>query len=43
LSTYQGAEVVQELAASEAEVLALVGSEEAKEGNGGTSEAPASP
>jgi len=35
--------VVQELAASKAEVLALVGSEEAKEGNAGTSEAPVSP
>jgi len=39
----KAAEVVQELAASEAEVLALVGSEEAKEGNAGTSEAPMSP
>jgi len=33
----EAAEVVQELAATEAEVLALVGSEEAKEGNAGTS------
>jgi len=36
----EAAEVVQELAASEAEVLALVDSKEAKEGNAGTSEAP---
>jgi len=36
-------EAVQELAATEAEVLALVGSEEAKEGNAGTSEAHVSP
>jgi len=35
--------VVQELAASKAEVLALVGSEEAKEGNAGTLEAHVSP
>ncbi len=33
----EAAVVVQELAASEAEVLALVGSKEAKEGNAGTS------
>jgi len=39
----EAAVVVQELAASEAEVLALVGSEEAKEGNVSTSEAPESP
>jgi len=39
----EAAEVVQELAASKAEVLALVGSKEAKEGNAGTSEAPVSP
>ena len=38
----EAAEVVQELAASEAEVLALVGSE-ANEGNIGTSEAHVSP
>ena len=37
------AKVVQELAASEAVVLALVESEEAKEGKAGTSEAPVSP
>jgi len=36
------AEVVQELAATEAEVLALVASEEVKEGNAATSEAPES-
>jgi len=39
----EAAEVVQELAASEAKVLALVGSEEAKEGNAGTSKAHVSP
>ena len=39
----KAAEVVQELAANEAEVLALVASEEAKEGNTATSEAPDSP
>jgi len=39
----EAAAVVQELATSEAEVLAMVGSEEAKEGNAGTSEAPKSP
>jgi len=39
----EAASVVQELAASEAEVLALVGSEEAKERNVDTSEAPKSP
>jgi len=38
----KAAEVVQELAATEAEVLALVGSE-AAEGNVGTSESPVSP
>jgi len=38
----EAAEVVQELAATGAKVLALVGSEEAKEGNAGTSEAPVS-
>ena len=39
----KAAEVVQELATTEAEVLALVASEEAKEGNAGTSEALVSP
>jgi len=39
----EAASVVQELTTSEAEVLALVGFEEAKEGNAGTSEAPESP
>jgi len=39
----KAAEVVQEFASTEAEVLALVASEEAEEGNVGTSEAPVSP
>jgi len=39
----KAAEVVQELAATEAEVLALVASKEANEGNAATSEAPDSP
>jgi len=39
----KAAEVVQELAATEAEVLALVASEEAKEENAATSEAHVSP
>jgi len=38
----EAAKVVQELAATEAEILALVRSKEAKEGNAGTSEAPMS-
>jgi len=39
----KAAEVVQELAATEAEGLALVTSEEAQEGNTAASEAPDSP